>query len=329
MAKRVILSDQSVPNHHGFYVDHATLDMSRFNGGNPVLLYMHIRGQVHGKWLDWKFEGPQLTAEPEFDVDDPESNKLAGKFERGYIIGASLYLAVTDKTEFVQDETGKVWMKYAEVWEASLVDIPSNKNSLSVKLFADGKEVNEEGVKAFMLSASAVKAPEIEVKPEIKSNNTMSKIISNAIALAALTAHGLHNADSPEDVEGAVIKLSAAFNAEKTAHALEKKKREELEATIKEQENVQLSAMLDQAVTDGQIMGEQKETFAALGLSAAKKIIEGLPKAVKLGANNSTNTSTVTGADPKTKEEFFKLSTDEQLAFKNTNMAGYMALFAE
>lgn len=328
MAKRVVLSDQSVPNHHGFYVDHATLDLSRFNNGNSVLLYMHKRGEVHGKWIDWRFEGPQLTAEPTFDVDDPESNKLAGKYERGFIIGASLYLSVTDKTEFVQDETGKVWMKYAEVWEASLVDIPSNKNSISISLFADGKEVNEEEVKAFMLSASASKAPEIEVKPEIKSN-TMSKLITNAVALAALTAHGLLNADSPEDVQSAVVKLSAAFNAEQAAHQLEKTKRIELENQIKTQESVALSALLTQAVADGQIVEKQRPTFEALGLSAAKSIIDDLPKQVKLGANNSNSGAAAAGVEPKTKEEFFKLSTDQQLAFKNSNEAGYLALFAQ
>lgn len=326
MAKRVVLSDQSVPNHHGFYVDHATLDLSRFEEGNPVLLYMHKRGEVHGKWKDWKFEGPQLTAEPEFDVADPESKRLGGKYDRGYLNGASLYLNITDKTTFVQDEEGRVWMKYGEVWEASVVDIPSNKKSIT--LFADGKEVGEEEVKAFMLSATAGSTPEIEVKPEIKSN-TMSKFITNAVALAALTAHGLQNADSAEDVQGAVVKLSAAFNAEQAAHQLEKTKRIELENQIKAQESVALSALLTKAVEDGQIVEKQRPTFEALGLSAAKSIIDDLPKQVKLGANNSNSGAAAAGVEPKTKEEFFKLSTDQQLAFKNSNEAGYLALFAQ
>lgn len=321
--KRVVLSDQSIPNYRGFYVDHATLDMSRFES-NPLLLYMHKRGEVHGKWEDWKFEGAQLTAAPDFDVEDPDSNKIAGKWSRGFLKGASVYLYVTDKTEFVQDEQGRVWMKHAQVWEASIVDIPGNEKSLTVTLFANGKEVDDEQVKAYMLSAG--KPADKEVIPKIKTIK-MSKIITNAVALAALTAHGLMNADSPEEVEGAVVKLSAALKVSETAHNLEKTQREALEKKIKDGEAVQLNALLDQAVTDGQILGDQKETFAALGFDGAKKIIEGLPKKVTLGGQVGNTGGGAGGADPKTKEEFFKLSTDEQLAFKNSNEAGYKALF--
>lgn len=326
MAKRAVLSDQSIPNMHGFYVDHATLDLSRFEAGNPVLLYMHRRGEVHGKWADWKFEGSQLTAEPVFDVDDPDSNKIAGKYDRGFLVGASLYLYVTEKTTFVQDETGKVWMKQAEVWEASIVDIPGNKNSVTVKLFAkDGEELSDDEVKAFMLSAGKAKIPEVE----IQNKNNMSKIITGAVALAALTAYGLTNADSPEEVEGAVVKLSAALNAEKTAHTLEKAQREALEKKMQDQEAVQLSAMLDQAVTDGQILADTKPTFEALGLAGAKKILDGIPKKVVLGAGTSggAGTGSSAGTDPKNMDEFAGLPLSAQLEFKNNNPDGYAKLF--
>ncbi|SMG35530.1 hypothetical protein [Sphingobacterium psychroaquaticum] len=322
MSKRVVLSDQSIPNYRGFYVDHSTLDMSRFEH-NPILLYMHIRGEVHGKWEDWKFEGSQLTATPDFDTADPDSNKIAGKWERGYLKGASLYLYITDKTEFIQDEQGRVWMKHAQVWEASIVDIPGNQNSLSVTLFADGKQVDDEQVKAYMLSAS--KHADQELIPKNKKNN-MSKIITNSVALAALTAYGLTNADSPEEVEGAVVKLSTALKAEQTAHGLEKTQRESLEKKLNEQQALQLNALLDQAVSDGQIMGDKRSDFEALGFDAAKKLIDGLPKKVSLGAQVVGQGGA--SVDPKNVEEFLKLSTEAQLAFKNGNPTAYTALFA-
>lgn len=319
---RVVLSDQSIPNYRGFYVDHATLDMSRFDG-NPVLLYMHIRGEVHGMWEDWKFEGSKLTAVPNFDTEDPDSNKIAGKWERGFLKGASVYLYITDKTEFIQDEQGRVWMKYAQVWEASIVDIPGNEKSLTVKLFADGKEVDDEQVKAYMLSAG--KADKNEFSPVIKTS-TMSKIISNAVALAALAGYGLKNADSPEEVESAVVKLSAALTASEEAHKLEKAQREVLESKIKEGEAVQLSALLDQAITDGQIMGENRATFEALGFNGAKNIIAGLPKKISLGATVASKSSEA-GA-PKNRDEFEKLTLEEKLDFKNSDPEGYVKLFA-
>ena len=323
MAKPFILSDSSIANHHGFYVDHATLDLSRFKG-NPILLYMHRRGDVHGKWKDIKFEGSQLLATPEFDVDDVDSNKISGKVERGFLNGASLYLNITDKTEFVQDHEGKVWMKYAEVWEASVVDIPSNKNSLSMKLFADGKEVGEEEAKAFLLSASKSET----IQEKIKIEKPMSKIILTAAAIQALALAAIPFGETDESISEAFVKLGAALQAEKAGHSSEKSLRESLEVKIKEQEGVQLTALVDQAIVDGQITADQKEDFVKLGLDSAKTIISKLPKKVGLNAKPVNSLIGLT-SEPKNQEEFFKLSTEQQVAFKNDQPEMYKKLWEE
>lgn len=155
----------------------------------------------------------------------------------------------------------------------------------------------------------------------------MSKIIGNAVALAALTAYGLKDADSPEEVENAVIKLSGALKAAETAHGLEKAQREALEGKIKTADAVALNALVDQAVTDGQILGDQKDTFVALGFEGAKKIISGLPKKVTLGTQVSNSDGGAGAADPKSFDDFAAMPLAAQLEFKNSNEAAYKALF--
>ena len=322
MVKPFILSDSSIPNHHGFYVDHSTLDLSRFKG-NPILLYMHRRGDVHGRWKDISFEGPQLLATPEFDVEDIDSNKISGKVERGFLNGASLYLNITDRTEFIQDESGKVWMKNAEVWEASIVDIPSNKNSLSVKLFADGREVGKEEAEAFLLSASKVES----IKEKIKIEKPMSKIILTAAAAQVLALAAIPYGETDESISEAFVKLGAALQAEKAGHDSEKALRESLQAKIKEQESLQLTAMVDQAILDGQITADQKEDFVKLGLEPAKTIISKLPKKVTLSGKSGSQSGLTT--EPKNQEEFFKLTAEQQVEFKNDHPEKYQKIWEE
>ena len=322
MAKSFVLSDSSIPNHHGFYVDHSTLDLSRFKG-NPVLLYMHRRGEVHGFWKEIDFNGPQLLAVPEFDMDDPESARIGGKTERGFLNGASLYLNITDKTEFIQDQEGKVWMKHAEVWEASVVDIPSNKNSLTVKLFADGQEVSKEKAEAFLLSASKPGT----IQNQIKIEKPMSKIILTAAAAQVLALAAISIGDTDESISDAFVKLGAELSKEKASHASEKTLREELQAKFKEQESAQLTALVDQAIVDGRITADQKADFVALGLDSAKNIISKLPKKVALSASGNGAPAGILTV-PKTQEEFFALSAEQKVQFKDENPVEYQKLWS-
>ena len=153
----------------------------------------------------------------------------------------------------------------------------------------------------------------------------MSKLLLNAVTVATLMSYGLKDADSPLDVDNAVAKLKASLDAESTAHDLEKAKRQELEKKVNDQEAAQLGALVDQAVVDGQILANQKQTFIDLGYERAKKLIEGLPKKVTLA---SKVTNQPGGAEVKTKEDFFKMTSDAQLAFKNESPEAYRALFA-
>jgi hypothetical protein len=322
--KSFVLNDETVINSRGFRVPNAKINLERFKK-NAVLLYMHKRGEVHGRWENIRIEGTKLLADAVFDMDDPESAKIAGKVERGFLNGASLYLHFVNDTKFEEGADGNLELHNSEAWEGSIVDVPSNEDS--IKLFADNKELNDEDVKGFMLAATP-NHPDKQTTEDKSKTSKMEKFKLSAAAIVALAGIGLSaNEGNEAEVNGLIEKMGAALSAEKTAHNLEKGQREKLENQIKEEKAVALSAMVDQAVTDGKILATAKDGFVALGFDSAKLIIDGLPGKTVLG-NQINNAGAALSAEPKTMDEFEKLSTEDKLTFKNGNPTGYAALFA-
>lgn len=321
MARTFVLNDEKQTNSYGFRVMNAGINLDRFKA-NPVMLSNHWNNtdNVIGRWENIRIEGSQLKADAVFDENDEDAKKIASKVEGGFLKGCSM--GIRFSYEYMEEKPdGSYWLNQSELFEVSIVAVPSNANA--VKLYsASGELIDEEQV---TLSLKSIKDSIIE---KSNNNNNMVKLGLTAVTVATLMAYGLKDGDSAAEVDSAVAKLKADLDSEKTAHGLEKNKRVELQGKIKEQESAALTALLDQAVTDGQILGDQKETFAALGFDGAKKIIEGLPKKVTLGGQVGNTGGGAGGADPKTMDEFFKLSAEQQLAFKNSNEAAYKALFA-
>lgn len=323
MAKKTItfvLNDETKTNSYGFRVLNAGINLERFKD-NPVMLSNHWNStdNVIGRWENIRIEGSQLKADAVFDENDEDAKKIASKVEGGYLKGCSM--GIRYSYEYMEEKPdGSYTLSQSELYEVSIVAVPSNANA--VKLYsASGELIDEEQV---TLSLQSIKDSIIK-----KSNNNMVKLGLTAVTVATLMAYGLKDGDSATEVDSAVAKLKADLDAEKTAHSLEKTERERLEGIVKAQESAQLNAMLDQAVTDGQILGDQKETFAALGFEGAKKIIDGLPKKVTLAGQLSNTGGGAGGADPKTVDEFEKLSDEAKLSFKNSNPEGFRKLFAK
>lgn len=318
MAKKTfVLNDETKTNSYGFKVANAGIDLERFRA-NPVMLSNHWNStdNVIGRWENIRIEGSKLLADPIFDENDEDAKKIASKVEGGFIKGCSMGIRFSHK--FVEELPDNTYvLNKAELFEVSIVAVPSNANA--VKLYSESGELLDEEQVHLSLA---------EFKSQNENpNKTMSKILLSAVTVATLMGYGLKDADSPAEIDNAVAKLKAELDAEKSAHALEKQARENYEAQLKAHESAQLSALIDGAVTAGQILADQKETFAALGYENAKKIIDGLPKKVTLGAQVAPGSNGGAG-DPKTLDEFEKLPVEKQLAFKNENPEGYKKLFA-
>lgn len=225
------------------------------------------------------------------------------------------------KTGMAEDEIEANWAQ-GDVWLTAQEAVDQGFISGVLQPVRIGKEEQ-----ALFAACGSPAVPEhaTEVKP---NNNEMSTLLKlNAAALAVLATFGLKNGDNSDEVNEAVGKLSAALDAEKTAHALEKGRREQLEADILAQRTAELKAALDGAVASGKITAEDRPDFEELAKANHTLAMKQLSKLTAKQTLVVTNTTVATAGAPKDLEEFQKLSVDAQLKFKNENPDAYAALF--
>lgn len=139
--KRVRISNSSI-NSYGTRVLTSGLDITQYER-NPVLLYMHQRGNVVGYMKDIRVEGDEVTGEPVFDEATPLSMQLKKQMEVGSVRMVS---AAVDILE-MSDEPAQLLpgqrcptVTKSSLFEVSVVDIGSNKDSLV--LTHQGKTLN-------------------------------------------------------------------------------------------------------------------------------------------------------------------------------------------
>lgn len=248
---------------HGFRFDMKGARMERFLE-NPVMLYMHARGSVYGRWSGVELSADAIYGEPEFDMEDEAAAKIAGKVERGFLKACSMGIKVIN-AEMVGDQpTITEW----EPYECSIVDAGSNAHAVALYTPSDELIENvEEHLKTLQLSIMSTENKTIEV---VK--------IPKEIALAV----GL-----PETADE-----SAIVSKVKELH--EENKNLKLAAETKQKQDVK--DLLDQAIADKKIKATDRthyETLAAADFTATKSIIASLAAPVSLvdfanqGATNS------------------------------------------
>lgn len=322
--KRFVFNDETVANSYGFYISTSGIDLSRFEK-NPIMLSDHWNDNaaVLGKWLDIQKSGSILSGLPEFDMEDEKVKPIAGKVERGYINACSMGI-MFDREDMIMLD-GKVFLTKCQLAEVSIVPVPSNKNAVKL-MYEDGTVLEETEVKSLCLSL-APKTNEFETNP--KTN--MKKIILSVAALMALSykdqpAEGLDLAE----VEGKIIDLSnkvASLHAENTAlKAAAQQAKEAQEAALKQNATTDVEL----AIAEGKITADKKEAFIQLGITnpeVLKATLTAIPAKQNFGAGIKPERGTG-AAEVKTKEDFLKLSLDEQLAFKSENPEVYKKLFS-
>lgn len=314
---KFILNDETKKNQYGFRVRNSGLQLSRFES-NPVILDDHQSGNsaVIGRWLNIQIEGNLLTAEAEFDDQDPNAVIIAGKVERGFIRGASLGLNPFTMSNFVLAPDDVYDLVESEILEASIVAIPNNANAL-VKLYATSeesiKELLETEVNEILLMASD--------KSKFNLNNQMKKITLTLSAVAALGLPGNTLEHDENLVNEKILKLHAdleSANAKiKGLEDLEADKKAKLSATT-----------VDADIKAGKIDATKRADYLKLHAEFPdlykSTVTDAAPKQ-NLGAqvNNPSNFSAV-----KNMDDFEKLDLSAQLEFKNTQPEAYKALFS-
>lgn len=157
--RRIIISTGSV-NVYGYRLISDGCDLGLFEH-NPVLLYMHERGLIIGKWRDIKIENGHITAEPVFAKTD-KAKECQQLYEDEMLNMASVWAEPIEWSEdaalMLPGQTGPTVTKWI-LKEASLVDVAGNKDCIKL-VHNDGSE--------FKLSDFQ--------KPIFNNNSNMKKI---------------------------------------------------------------------------------------------------------------------------------------------------------
>lgn len=312
MPKPFVFNDQNQANSYGFRILTAGISLKRFKA-NPMMLDQHYNSTsaVLGKWENVTIEKDLLLAEPLFDMEDEAAVKISKKVEGNFINSCSM--GITFKREDLKIIGEELIMTKCELYECSIVAVPSNANS--IRLYADtGVLLKDDEVKQLCLSVEG----EV-LNLELNLETDMKKILLSMPVLLALSFDKATPEMDVEVVEAAVLKLSNR-NAELSAKVLALEAKEEAAATLA------IETMVNLAVTDGKIPATKKADFVALALAnfdLAKSTLDGIPAKVTLAAGIIPN---VPGA-VASKEDFQKLGAAAQLEFKTNSPDEFKKMF--
>ncbi|MDO9255416.1 MAG: hypothetical protein Q7U54_07890 [Bacteroidales bacterium] len=144
MAKKFVVSDESVLNDYGFRVLTSGIRQAQFEK-NPIGLFMHKRSnrwEVEKEsilpiciWANLTVEGGQLLAEPIFDQNDEFAKVIESKVEGGFIrmasIGINPITWSSDDQYLLPGQTRETVVE-CELVEISIVDFGSNPNAIAL-----------------------------------------------------------------------------------------------------------------------------------------------------------------------------------------------------
>ena len=258
MPKSFLVSDESI-NTYRCRVLSSGGDTTAFES-NPVMLYMHQRGNVIGRWENVRLEKGAWFADPVFDTDDNGLGRdIGGKVGRGFLKAASIGIQILEAAynELLECYDIIRWV----LQEISIVDVGANANAL--QFYNQAGEPLDQLQLASQLATFKPTTDQPTPKPmELKT-----------MALAM----GLPETATEKEVETAALKLSA--------EAGYKEKFEQLQTTLAAAKVSDATTLVDGAIADKRISADTKDNYLKLfaaDFDAAKGILEKLTKPVDL-----------------------------------------------
>lgn len=236
--KRVRISNNSL-NSYGSRVLTEGMDVQQYCR-NPVLLYMHERGNVIGYVKDLKVENDEVTGELMFDEATPLSKQCKKQWEFGSLKMVSVGIDIVEESEdpevIVPGQKYKTITK-SKLFEVSVVDIGANDDAIVMRKNGEQITLGKDGKNPLTLLSN--------------NKNLNNKQMEQKILCAQL---GL-----PETADEATIlqKINSLKEAET-----------EKETLAKEKAQLTLSAItttVETAITEKRISEDKKEHFINLG----------------------------------------------------------------
>ena len=237
--KRVRISNESL-NSCGTRVLTAGMNVDQYNR-NPVLLYMHERGQVIGYVKDLKVEGDEVTGELVFDEATELSRRCKKQWEFGSLKMVSAGIDILELSEdpkhLVQGQTRPTISK-SKLFEVSVVDIGANDDAIVLQ--KDGKRIElgkDGGVELPLLHSN-------------NQNQTPKQMDQEKLALQL----GL-----PKDADEATITAKLAkLQADGAEAETLRQERDTLRAA-------RIETLVNAAIAEKKIGEEKKQQFLDLG----------------------------------------------------------------
>ena len=303
MGKRVRISNDSL-NSYGFRVLTSGLDVAQYNR-NPVLLYMHERGNVVGYVKDLKVENNEVPGELMFDCASELSQRCKKQFDFGSLrmVSAGLEILETseDKDLLVAGQTRPTITK-SKLFEVSIADVGANDDALVLQRNGKMITLGRDG--------------DCDL-PLLNNNNKQKKT---------------------EDMENKTIALQlglpeTATDAEISAKLTELNQlKEQNVSLLKEKESLTLTnitSLVTQAITEKRLEEKDKDQFVELGKKIGAEELEKTLKAMHPAVKLSSVLGHQGGA-PAGEQKFTKLSevpADQIAALRSENPEEYKRLY--
>ncbi len=233
-SNRLIISDEAI-NSYGCWVKTEGLDISQFER-NPVMLWMHYRGEIIGTIKDIRKEGDTVTGEPYFDEVTERSKTCKAQWEAGSLRMCSAGIIITEVSdEEVKPGQYRKTVVKSKLQEVSMVDIGSNDNAL--RLYdKSGNELN------------LAKGVDNDIVPLINQNNNEMKHGIFALKL------GLAESATESEILARMDVLLGYQSAN-----------EQLRAERDEMTLSTINMAVDGAIAERRITAENREKFIELG----------------------------------------------------------------
>lgn len=246
MSKRVRITNESV-NSYGFRVLTSGIDLEQYRR-NPVLLYMHERGNVIGYVKDLQVENGEVTGELVFDEASELSIRCKKQFEVGSLRMVSVGLDPKETSgapELLLEGQTRPTVTKSKLVEVSLVDIGANDDAIRMYNEGTAIELGKDG----------------NCLLPLLSNNPINQTTMDLKKLALQL--GLPETADEATVFAKIAELQKEAGASVT-----------LKAENDKLKLAGITTLVDKAITEKKITVENKEHFLNLGKTIGAEELE-------------------------------------------------------
>ncbi len=249
-------NDENKKNSYGFKVKTDGISLERFKA-NPICLNDHENSTkaVLGKWIEIAVNNTLLQATPDFDTKDKDGAEVVRKVLNGTLRGCSM--GIFFEPEDLQLIDGELWLLKCELYEVSIVAVPSNANSISLYT-KDGVRLTDTEVKQLCLKANnyQFKHNKMEELQQIVAHLQLKKGADAGEVLVA--------------IKGLEAKLTASEKDNVKLKAQVKELQEKETAKLKSE----FETELENAVKDGRLDADGKPAIIELADKSYEKGIK-------------------------------------------------------